>query len=73
MSSDGLLCCIALWYVVLCRVPVGLQPLPAAGKEKSVEYLTQCLEVVGIRAETLTKIIDGYSAYVVRLVARYTA
>lgn len=38
--------------------------LPAAGKEKSIEYLTQCLDVVGVRAKTLSDIVNGYAAYV---------
>jgi hypothetical protein len=40
------------------------QALPAAGKEKSIEYLTQCLDVVGVRAKTLSDIVNGYAAYV---------
>ena len=49
-----------------CCSVTFVQPLPAAGKEKSTEYLLQCLDVVGIRADTLSRIVDGYAAYLVR-------
>ena len=42
------------------------QPLPAAGKERSTEYLMQCLQAVDVRMDTLAKVIGGYAEYIVR-------
>lgn len=51
-----------------CAVPRGLQaPVVAAGKERSTEYLLQCLQAVEVRMDTLSKIIGGYGEYIVRV------
>lgn len=40
------------------------KPLPAAGKERSTEYLMQCLQAVDVRMDTLAKVIGGYAEYI---------